>query len=135
MRETDIRMLMTVDREIKMFVGIPIYVARVALAYIDWRRQIVRSLLGGRGGARLVTEVLELEKCFKFALEKPNGYSPNWHPLGRLWQSLLACSTDLNMKSRLPHTEPDIVRIIIKTFRFDGKVPSKMHSIRLVRAE
>ncbi|KAK9128969.1 hypothetical protein Syun_017766 [Stephania yunnanensis] len=32
-----------------MLVGIPIYVARVALAYIDWRRQMMRSLLGGRG--------------------------------------------------------------------------------------
>ncbi|KAK9113728.1 hypothetical protein Syun_020525 [Stephania yunnanensis] len=49
-------MLVTVDREIKMFVGIPIYVARVAMAYIDWRRQMVRSLLGGRRGAQLVTE-------------------------------------------------------------------------------
>ncbi|KAK9099054.1 hypothetical protein Syun_026099 [Stephania yunnanensis] len=58
----DIRMLVTVDREIKMFVGIPIYVARVALAYIDWRRQMVHSLLGGRGGAQLVTEEPSLSR-------------------------------------------------------------------------
>ncbi|KAK9087116.1 hypothetical protein Syun_029510 [Stephania yunnanensis] len=58
----DIRMLVTVDHEIKMFVGIPIYVARVALAYIDWRRQMVHSLLGGRGGAQLVTEEPSLSR-------------------------------------------------------------------------
>ncbi|KAK9135762.1 hypothetical protein Syun_015092 [Stephania yunnanensis] len=55
-------MVVTVGREIKMFVGIPIYVARVALAYIDWRRQMMRSLLGGRGGAQLVTEEPSLSR-------------------------------------------------------------------------
>ncbi|KAK9167922.1 hypothetical protein Syun_000062 [Stephania yunnanensis] len=45
-----------------MFGCIPIYVARVALAYIDWRRQMMRSLLGGRGGAQLVTEELSLSR-------------------------------------------------------------------------
>ncbi|KAK9094740.1 hypothetical protein Scep_026209 [Stephania cephalantha] len=53
-------MLVTVDREIKILISMQLYsnicCEDVALAYIDGRRQMVCSLLGGRGGAQLVAE-------------------------------------------------------------------------------
>ncbi|KAK9147912.1 hypothetical protein Scep_006669 [Stephania cephalantha] len=63
---TDIRMLVTVDHEMKMFICIHLYFniccEDVALAYIDGRRQMVCSLLGGLGGAQLVAEEPSLSR-------------------------------------------------------------------------
>ncbi|KAK9114197.1 hypothetical protein Syun_020994 [Stephania yunnanensis] len=62
----DIRMFMTVDHESKMFLCIHLYsnicCEDIALAYIDGRRKIVCSLLGGRGGVQLVAEEPSLSR-------------------------------------------------------------------------
>ncbi|KAK9140138.1 hypothetical protein Scep_009819 [Stephania cephalantha] len=66
----------------------------VALAYIDGRRQMVCSLLGGLGGAQLVAEEPNLSRRSP-ALQSKMGYG-----LGRVWPWVFIPKTPLSSSAR-----------------------------------
>ncbi|KAK9081726.1 hypothetical protein Syun_030772 [Stephania yunnanensis] len=128
MRETDlhsrghtsyIRMLVTVDHEIKIFICIHLYsnicCEDVALAYVDGRIQMVCSLLGGRGGAQLVTEEPSLLRRSP-ALQSKMGVRP-WasmalggYGLGRVWPWDFIYKTPLSFETCFNFEDKILIR-------------------------
>ncbi|KAK9161313.1 hypothetical protein Syun_007654 [Stephania yunnanensis] len=114
-----------------MFVCIPIYVARVALACIDWRRQMVRSLLGGRGGGQLVAEEpspTEMsDSTLVFEMEDKLGEGS----FGSVWRATDKRNTEIVtikfLKDHITSWEQCMNMIEIKSLMNLGRHPNIVH--------